>query len=87
MPPQERAPSTPWPLWPLQLRTESSHEEGGGRDWAIATTNFTGDEHGNVKQLHADPRGPAAEVRAAARAPNSRWTSILCCSRWVSPAR
>ena len=52
-PPQERAPSTPWPMWPLQLRVESSHEEGGGRDWAIATTNFTGDEHGNVKQLHA----------------------------------
>ena len=30
-PPEERAPQTPWPLWPLQLRTESSHEEGGTR--------------------------------------------------------
>ena len=29
MPPNERAPHTPWPLWPLQLRVESSHEEGG----------------------------------------------------------
>ncbi|MGI8742433.1 MAG: glutamate synthase subunit beta [Bryobacteraceae bacterium] len=53
MPPDVRAPHTPWPLWPLQLRTESSHEEGGLRDWSIATTRFTGDEHGNVKQLHA----------------------------------
>jgi glutamate synthase (NADPH) small chain len=53
MPPQERAPATPWPMWPLQLRVESSHEEGGARDWAIATTNFTGDENGNVKHLHA----------------------------------
>jgi glutamate synthase (NADPH) small chain len=35
------------------LRSESSHEEGGNRDWSIATTAFTGDEHGNVKQLHA----------------------------------
>src|SRR5262249_1998595 len=26
-PPDDRAPSTPWPLWPLQLRMESSHEE------------------------------------------------------------
>ena len=52
-PPAERAPHTPWPLWPLQLRSESSHEEGGIRDWSIATTAFTGDEHGNVKQLHA----------------------------------
>jgi glutamate synthase (NADPH/NADH) small chain len=52
MPPQERAPSTPWPLWPLQLRSESSHEEGGLRDWAVATTSFTG-RNGRVKKLHA----------------------------------
>jgi glutamate synthase (NADPH/NADH) small chain len=58
MPPQERAPHTPWPLWPLQLRTESAHEEGGDRDWAVATTQFTGDAQGNVKQLHAVRIGP-----------------------------
>src|SRR5882724_4829498 len=51
-PPKDRAPQTPWPLWPMQLRVESSHEEGGRREWAISTTKFTGDEHGNVKQLH-----------------------------------
>src|SRR5208283_59366 len=55
----ERSPLTPWPLWPLQLRTESAHEEGGIRDWAIATVRFTGDENGNVKQLHAIRVGPA----------------------------
>jgi glutamate synthase (NADPH/NADH) small chain len=59
MPPAERAESTPWPLWPLQLRTESSHEEGGMREWAVATTKFTGDEAGNVKQLHGVRVGPA----------------------------
>jgi glutamate synthase (NADPH) small chain len=59
MPPQERASSTPWPLWPLQLRTESAHEEGGRRHWAVATTKFTGDENGRVKQLHAIGVGPA----------------------------
>jgi glutamate synthase (NADPH/NADH) small chain len=52
MPPQDRAPSTPWPLWPLQLRSESSHEEGGLRDWAVATTSFTG-RNGRVRKLHA----------------------------------
>ena len=57
-PPDERAPQTPWPLWPLQLRTEAAHEEGGIRDWSIATTSFTGDESGNVKQLHAVRVGP-----------------------------
>src|SRR6516162_3008688 len=43
MPPAERSPLTPWPLWPLQLRSESSHEEGGKREWALDTTHFTGD--------------------------------------------
>jgi len=57
-PPLERSPSTPWPLWPMQLRTESSHEEGGIREWSVATTRFTGDAQGNVKQLHAVRVGP-----------------------------
>ena len=58
MPPPERAPSTPWPLWPLMLRTESAHEEGGHRDWAINTVKFSGDENGNVKKLHCVRVGP-----------------------------
>ena len=53
MPPSDRAPHTPWPLWPLQLRSESSHEEGGERDWGVLTVEFSGDENGNVKKLHA----------------------------------
>ena len=57
-PPKDRAPQTPWPLWPMQLRTESSHEEGGKREWSIATTKFTGDDAGNVKQLHTIRVGP-----------------------------
>lgn len=31
-----------WPYWPLKLRTSSSHEEGAVREFAIATTAFTG---------------------------------------------
>jgi len=51
-PPDSRDPSTPWPLWPMQLRSESSHEEGGIREWSVNTKSFTGDGHGNVKKLH-----------------------------------
>jgi len=57
-PPDHRAASTPWPMWPLQLRTESSHEEGGIRDWSINSIKFTGDDKGNLKQLHAVRVGP-----------------------------
>lgn len=52
MPPADRAASTPWPLWPMMLREESSHEEGGMRGWSMNTTHFTGDGQGNVKKLH-----------------------------------
>ena len=52
-PPDIRSASTPWPLWPMQLRVESSHEEGGIRDWSVSTVRFTGDAEGNVRQLHA----------------------------------
>jgi len=58
VPPDERSPQTPWPLWPMQLRTEAAHEEGGVRDWSIATTSFTGDASGNVRKLHAIRVGP-----------------------------
>ena len=57
-PPDERSPSTPWPLWPMQLRTESSHEEGGIRRWSVATTKFEGDANGNVTRLHGCEVGP-----------------------------
>jgi glutamate synthase (NADPH/NADH) small chain len=57
-PPDDRAPATPWPMWPLQLRIESSHEEGGVREWAMATTRFEGDAQGNVKKLHGVRVGP-----------------------------
>ena len=63
-PPENARASTPWPMWPLQLRTESAHEEGGIRDWSINSVEFTGDERGNVKQLHAVRVGPPPKFEA-----------------------
>ncbi len=62
MPPEDRSPSTPWPLWPLQLRVESSHEEGGERHWSASTTKFTGNAAGNVKQLHLKKLNTGEEI-------------------------
>lgn len=50
-PPLERGPDDPWPLWPMVLRTSSSHEEGANRDWALLTEAFLGDEKGNLRAL------------------------------------
>ncbi len=50
-PPSSRDESTPWPLWPMELRTSTSHEEGCDRQWAILTKEFIGDDKGNLKGL------------------------------------
>jgi glutamate synthase (NADPH/NADH) small chain len=47
----ERPSHTPWPLWPIILRTSSSHEEGCQREWSILTKEFKADESGAVKCL------------------------------------
>jgi glutamate synthase (NADPH/NADH) small chain len=56
-PPETRSPATPWPLWPLQLRTESAHEEGGTRHWGVSTTSLAG-SNGRVEKLHGVQVGP-----------------------------
>jgi len=47
-PPASRSESTPWPLWPMELRTSSSHEEGCDRKWAILTKEFVGNDRGEL---------------------------------------
>jgi glutamate synthase (NADPH/NADH) small chain len=45
----ERPDNTPWPNWPVILRTSSSHEEGCRREWSILTKEFLSDENGHVR--------------------------------------
>ena len=42
----------PWPMWPFTFKSESSHEEGDVRDYAVNTKQFIG-EDGHVKRLQA----------------------------------
>jgi glutamate synthase (NADPH/NADH) small chain len=50
-PPVGRSETTPWPFWPLQLKTSSSHEEGCGRNWLINTKEFLANEKGELVGL------------------------------------
>ncbi len=50
-PPKDRSPETPWPLWPKQLSTSTSHQEGCERMWNILSKSFTGVD-GKVKELN-----------------------------------
>lgn len=50
-PPVGRSDSTPWPYWPIKLKTSTSHEEGCDRNWLISTKEFITDKNGNLTAL------------------------------------
>ncbi len=50
-PPEHRDPSTPWPDWPLELRTSSSHLEGCEREWSVLTKEFVKNNKGELTGL------------------------------------
>jgi glutamate synthase (NADPH/NADH) small chain len=50
-PPGHRSAKTPWPFWPLQLKTSSSHKEGADRNWLINTKEFVKDTNGKLIAL------------------------------------
>lgn len=60
-PPKTRSPQTPWPAWPSQLRTSSSHEEAAHRTgvdvrhFALETLRFLGNHLGTVTAIEARP--------------------------------
>lgn len=46
-PPVGHNPNTPWPQWPMVLKTSSSHEEGCIRRWSLTSNRFL-EEDGKV---------------------------------------
>ena len=50
-PPVGRSESTPWPFWPLQFKTSSSHKEGAERNWLINTKEFIANDKGELIAL------------------------------------
>lgn len=47
-PPVDHNPKTPWPQWPVVLKTSSSHEEGCERRWLLTTNKFIDNGKGHV---------------------------------------
>jgi glutamate synthase (NADPH) small chain len=55
-PPERPDDRTPWPQWPMILRTSAAHEEGGERRFSVMTTAFEG-EGGRVRELRGHEVG------------------------------
>ncbi len=52
-PPVGENPATPWPQYPMVLKTSSSHQEGCERRWLLDTKRFIG-ENGQVKAVEVN---------------------------------
>lgn len=53
-PPVGDNPDTPWPYWPVVLKTSSSHLEGCDRRWLLDTRKFIADKDGRVKEVEVE---------------------------------
>ena len=52
-PPVGYNPETPWPQWPVVLKTSSSHEEGCVRRWSLNSNRFIG-KNGRVTGVEVE---------------------------------
>ena len=52
-PPVNQNPATPWPMWPIVLKTSSSHLEGCERRWSLTSNKFIG-EKGKVTGVEVE---------------------------------
>ena len=77
-PPVGDNPATPWPQWPVVLKTSSSHEEGCTRRWSLSSTRFIGhggrvagveveDATHRAERSHPDRPRPAGDGLPAGR--------------------
>lgn len=53
-PPVGENPATPWPYWPVILKTSSSHLEGCERRWLLDTRRFVDDGTGKVGSVEVE---------------------------------
>jgi len=50
-PGKQRREKDPWPLWPMVLKTTSSHQEGCEREWALLTKAFVSEDGENLSGI------------------------------------
>jgi len=69
-PPVDHNPATPWPSWPVILKTTTSHEEGCERRWCLNSNHFIDDGKGNLAGVEVegvewipDPNGGRPQMK------------------------
>ncbi len=79
-PPEGYNPATPWPAWPMILRTSTSHEEGCDRRWSLSSCRFIDDGKGRVAGVEVEEVDwlPAPDGGRPQMKPTGRKSIIEC---------
>jgi glutamate synthase (NADPH/NADH) small chain len=79
-PPEGYNPATPWPAWPMILRTSTSHEEGCDRRWSLSSCRFIDDGKGRVAGVEVEEVDwlPAPDGGRPQMKPTGRKSVIEC---------
>ena len=79
-PPEGYNPATPWPAWPMILRTSTSHEEGCDRRWSLSSCRFLDDGNGRVGGVEVEEVEwePAPDGGRPQMKPTGRKSIIEC---------
>ncbi len=90
-PPEGHNPDTPWPQWPVVLKTTSSHEEGCTRRWSLATRTFmslngklTGAQVEEVEWI-PDPNGGRSTMKFTGKREDIQADMVLLAMGYLKP--
>ena len=91
-PPVGHNPATPWPQWPVVLKTSSSHEEGCTRRWSLTSNRFIGTKDGRVCGVEVEevewipsPDGGRAIMRLTGKKETLKADLVLLAMGFLKP--
>ena len=91
-PPVGTNPATPWPWWPVILKTTTSHEEGCERRWCLTSNRFIGNAKGELTGVEVEevewlpaPDGGRPQMKATGRKEVIECDMVLLAMGFLKP--
>ena len=91
-PPVGSNPATPWPQWPVVLKTTTSHEEGCERRWCLTSNRFIGDAKGELTGVEVEevewlpaPEGGRPQMKLTGRKEVIECDMVLLAMGFLKP--
>ena len=91
-PPVGSNPTTPWPQWPVVLKTTTSHEEGCERRWCLTSNRFIGNAKGELTGVEVEevewlpaPEGGRPQMKLTGRKEVIECDMVLLAMGFLKP--